>query len=1493
MRARLTDVTETRARAPGPSGHAQTPLEVSMSVVNSVMSVIEGPVTRGRKEQHSPTRRSKSKGSAVREHVDTRLTNLEQGMEDVQLAVGRLSDNFEELVQENAEITSVAKEMIENMGRTFQKELKELSSTVTTLKAFVEGELHDLHTKSISLEMRLDALCVECRSKHATSYAPSTSTHPTTSGTSNIKVPKPDVYNGVRNATLVDNFLFGLERYFVALGVRDDEARINHALTFLRDAAQLWWRRKYTDQGENALHSWEQFKTELRKHFVPHNAETESRGKLRRLRHTGSILDYVKEFTTLMLKIGDLPEKEALFQFKDGLKDWAKIELDRRNVQTLDDAIAVAETLVDYSAQSKGKKPGPEKHGGKPDKTKSFGLKDGGKVKTFQWRNGKNDGAHRGESSNPSKPCFICKGPHWTRDCPNRKALNALVAKFQEVKQVEDAPGPQIGSMQQIGVMKETTTEHKSLLYGSVRIEGKEATAMFDTGASHNFMDVQEAKRLGLKFKEETGTVKVVNAKEQVIHGIAKGVLVKIGDWQKRLDFSILPMDDFHIVLGLGFFDKVVTLLDSNRGTLSIIDGLMTTILVRRGKPVKMLSALQFKRGVSKNECYVATMKAVETEEAKSDEPPVPDNIQNVLDEYKDIMHAELPKKLPPIREVDHKIELEPGAKPPVMAPYRMAPLEFKELRRQLKELLDAGYIQPALNKITIKNRYPIPLIANLFDQLGNARWFSKIDLHSGYYQVRIKQGDEAKTACVTRYGAYEFLVMPFGLTNAPATFCTLMNKLFQPFLDRFVVVYLDDIVVYSQTLEEHVQHLRQVFQVFRDNELYIKLEKCSFAKQEVEFLGHWIKEGKLMMDNAKGYSGIVAPLTNLLKKNQTWDWTEECQRAFDRLKHAILEEPVMVLADHTKPFEVHTDASDFAIGGVLMQDDHPIAFESRKLNDTERRYTVQEKEMTAIVHCLRTWRHYLLGSKFTVVTDNVATSYFQTQKKLTPKQAQWQDFLAEFDFKLEYKPGRANIVADALSLKAELSTITTSMPTSDFLERIKEGMQHDELAKNLLKLAKEGKTRRFGENNGTLLTIVHDKYYWPRMQDDIESYVKTCLVCQQDKGEQQLPARLLEPLPIAEKPWDSVTMDFIVALPKSHGFGTIMVVVDRFSKYATFIPCPPDVKVDEAARLFFKNIVKRWGVPKSIISDRDQRFTGKFWRELFKLTGIDLNFSTSFHLQSDGQTERINTLLEQYLRHYVSAHQKDWAALLDVAQFSYNLQRSESTGKSPFEIIMNQQPNTPGALIAPYEGPNPSAFNFTKQWHEEQDISRACLKKAARRMKKWADKKRRPKEYEIGEKVLVKLLLNQFKPLRKVHKGLVRRYEGPFSIIERVGKAAYKVELPQKLKIHNIFHVSMLKPFHEDQEDPNRSETSQAPTGVVTEFDKKIKEILAERKIRRRGVPSYSEYLILWEGLSESEASWEHEDVLWQFQQEIEKFKENATGTLRNQVGERVTPQK
>ncbi|KAH9657886.1 Endonuclease [Citrus sinensis] len=603
-----------------------------------------------------------------------------------------------------------------------------------------------------------------------------------------------------------------------------------------------------------------------------------------------------------------------------------------------------------------------------------------------------------------------------------------------------------------------------------------------------------------------------------------------------------------------------------------------------------------------------------------------------------------------------------------------------------------------------------------------------------------------------------------------------------------------------------------------------------------------------------------------MLKKNRTWHWSEECQRAFEELKKAISEEPVLALPDHTKPFEVQTDASDFAIGGVLMQEGHPIVFESRKLNDTERRYTVQEKEMTAIIHCLRVWRHYLLGSHFTIMTDNVATSYFQTQKKLSPKQARWQDFLAEFDYRLEYKPGKANVVADALSRKAELATLSMSQPKSDLVSRIKESLQQDPLAKDLLEKVLEGKTRRFWQEEGILLTkgdrlfvprwgnlrkevikechdskwaghpgierttaLVQASYFWPHMRDDIEAYVRTCLVCQQDKVDHQLPAGLLEPLPLATRPWESVSMDFITSLPKSEGCGSIMVVVDRYSKYATFIAAPVDCKADEAARLFVKHIVKFWGVPKSIVNDRDPRFTGRFWTELFKMLGTDLKFSTSFHPQTDGQTERINGLLEMYLRHYVSAHQRDWAKLLDIAQFSYNLQRSEATGKSPFEIIMGFQPMTPNAIASTYGGKSPAAHQLAREWHEEADITRAYLDKAARKMKKWAETRRRHVEYKEGDQVMIKLLPQQFKTLRKVHKGLVRRYEGPFRVVRRVGNVSYQLQLPPRLKIHPVFHVSLLKPYHEDMGEPSRGELRRAPTAAVTAFDKDVDYIIAD----------------------------------------------------------------
>jgi hypothetical protein len=368
--------------------------------------------------------------------------------------------------------------------------------------------------------------------------------------------------------------------------------------------------------------------------------------------------------------------------------------------------------------------------------------------------------------------------------------------------------------------------------------------------------------------------------------------------------------------------------------------------------------------------------------------------IKQVLKEFPDVMPEELSDELPPRRQVDHVIEVMPGVAPPAKAPYRMNHEELRELKVQLEELLAKGYIKPskspygapvlfvhkkdgtlrmcvdyrALNKVTVKNWYPLPRIDDLFDRLSGAKVFSRIDLCSRYYQIRIAQGDEEKTACRTRYGSYEFLVMPFGLTNAPATFCTFMNDIFREWLDDFVVVYIDDILVYSNSMEEHVEHLRKMFQRLRKNKLYAKFEKCKFGVSEVDFLGHRITQEGLKMDDhkvkaildweplrsvpalrsflglasyyrkfIKNFAKIATPLTNLLRKSSgTYEWEEACNEAFETLKGILVKAPELKLPDFDKDFEVHFDASDFAIGGVLVQDGRPVAFESKKLSETE-----------------------------------------------------------------------------------------------------------------------------------------------------------------------------------------------------------------------------------------------------------------------------------------------------------------------------------------------------------------------------------------------------------------------------------------------------------------------------------------------------------------------------------------------------------------------------
>ncbi|KAL0462743.1 UNVERIFIED_CONTAM: Transposon Ty3-I Gag-Pol polyprotein [Sesamum latifolium] len=550
---------------------------------------------------------------------------------------------------------------------------------------------------------------------------------------------------------------------------------------------------------------------------------------------------------------------------------------------------------------------------------------------------------------------------------------------------------------------------------------------------------------------------------------------LKVGSWTGKCNLMVVPLDDFDVILGMDF--------------------------------MLLASAME-----------------------------VPNEVAEVLEEFKDVFPPELPKKLPLCRAIDHAIELEPGARPPAQAPYRIGPAELAELRKQLDGLLEAGLIQPskvrkqdgsirmcvdyrALNKVTIKNKYPIPNAMDLFDKLTKARYYTKIDLRSGYWQVRVARGDEPKSTCVMRYGSFEFLVMLFGLTNAPAT------------LYRFLVVYLDDIVVYSESLIDHVKHLRAVFQKLREYELYAKKEKCEFCCEQITFLGHVISQERIQMDSRKvkamvdwgeGYSKIVNPLTDLLKKDQKWEWTVACDDAFRLLKQAISTQPVLQLPQFDRPFEVQVDASDRALWGVLVQDKHLVAFESRKLKEAELRE-------------LQCGQHV-----------------FQNAKEAVPETGSLAGVLGEFDFEWVHRPGKHNDVEDALNRKmVEEYVAALKVVESDLLDQIRESSKTDASYIKLVEQVKNGQIPKYWLDSGLLyakggrafvstgplcrrlLRETNDPE-WAR-HPSIEEYwlvgiigrgwrkmlrPKDCLVYQLDKVERKKEAGLLQPLPIPEGPW-------------------------------------------------------------------------------------------------------------------------------------------------------------------------------------------------------------------------------------------------------------------------------------------------------------------------------------------------------------------------------------
>ncbi|GJR33711.1 putative reverse transcriptase domain-containing protein [Tanacetum coccineum] len=429
---------------------------------------------------------------------------------------------------------------------------------------------------------------------------------------------------------------------------------------------------------------------------------------------------------------------------------------------------------------------------------------------------------------------------------------------------------------------------------------------------------------------------------------------------------------------------------------------------------------------------------------------------------------------LPLTRQVEFQIDLVPGAAPVARAPYRLAPFEMKELSEQLKELSDKGFIRPSsspwgapvlfvkkkdgsfrmcidyqeLNKLTVKNRYPLPRIDDLFDQLQGSSVYSKIDVRSGYHQLRVQEEDIPKTAFRTRYDHYEFQVMPFGLTNVPAVFMDLMNQVCKPYLDKFVIVFIDDILIYSKNKQEHEEHLKIILELLKKEELYAKFSKCEFWISKVQFLGHVIDSEGIHVDPAKieaikdwtspkspteirqflglagyyrrfieGFSKIAKPMTKLTQKKVKFEWGDKQEAAFQLLKQKLCSAPILALPEGSEDFIAYCDASKKGLGAVLMQREKVISYASRQLKIHEKNYTTHDLELGAVVFALKIWRHYLYGTKCTVFTDHKSLQHILDQKELNMRQRRWLELLSDYDCDIRYHPGKANVVADVLHI--------------------------------------------------------------------------------------------------------------------------------------------------------------------------------------------------------------------------------------------------------------------------------------------------------------------------------------------------------------------------------------------------------------------------------------------------------------------------------------------
>lgn len=954
----------------------------------------------------------------------------------------------------------------------------------------------------------------------------------------------PPRFDGSGGYTAAEEWLASLKDKFILCRV-PERHKVELAVQLLEKTGRYWWEgAKIEHAGNEQGVTWEWFERRFGEQFLSNLHKEALRSQFLNLRQNErSVEEYNRKFFDLSRYAPDVKGDAVRYrrQYLDGLDPNIALAIHHAPAAGIPDLMKCAEETEMYlkrsvqQSHSRNVRPKIDQRkqasgaSGSGVRTQFPRYPTGGQIvssftpgATGPWCRTCGMPHTESECRRLNQTCLRCgSSDHWIRDCPSTYSGSA--GSSGSSASYRGPPGrgrggvpvirgrgmaPQLRggrsggrvSVRAVDVVElpEESIEivpvptQTDLLAGIISISGHLAYVLVDTGCSHSIIASSLVDRCGWA-TESSGRVLDVNTPLGSTTKMAqtcRDLKIRVDGRDFISDMLVMDISDYDALLGFDWLVKHVATIDCLHRTVRFeLSGGACTFKCRGVKEVvPYISAIETRHLIETGcQAYLVTVMNSDVKIPEIANIPV-------VAEFVDVFPDEI-SGLPPDREIDFKINLIPGTIPISKAPYRMAPAELKELKVQLEEMLEKGFIRPStspwgapvlfvrkkdgtlrlcidyreLNKVTVKNKYPLPRIDDLFDQLQGSSVYSKIDLRTGYHQLRISSSDVEKTAFRTRYGHYEYRVMPFGLTNAPAAFMDLMQRVFRDLLDSSVVVFIDDILIYSRSYEEHAEHLRVVLQRLRDHKLYAKLSKCEFWMDKVAFLGHVVSSEGLAVDPEKiravtewkrpttvteirsflglagyyrrfveGFSQLARPLTELLHKGVKFIWGEKQERSFEELKSRLVSAPILTMPITGKDYTVFTDASRMGLGCVLMQEDQVIAYASRQLRPHEQNYPTHDLELAAVIFALKIWRHYLYGVKCHIFTDHKSLKYVFSQKELNLRQRRWLELMKDYDLDIQYHAGKANVVADALSRKSQVNLATVIASEARLIEEMR-----------------------------------------------------------------------------------------------------------------------------------------------------------------------------------------------------------------------------------------------------------------------------------------------------------------------------------------------------------------------------------------------------------------------------------------------------------------------